>query len=106
MVFVVCVPGSIVKKPLQAPVPVRGTSHAKGPYRVWRTIVAPCGASSERRAAMLSTGSPAHRFAVHDSLDAFPGPAICQVVRRTMASTTELKNSIQMKLEQTGEYDR
>lgn len=26
--------------------------------------------------------------------------------RATMTSTTELKNSIQMKLEQTGEYDR
>ena len=26
--------------------------------------------------------------------------------RITMTSTTELKNSIQMKLEQTGEYDR
>ena len=57
------------------------------------------------------SGLPARMLLqVHDELlfevEAGAEAALIAAARATMTSTTELKNSIQMKLEQTGEYDR
>jgi len=49
---------------------------------------------------------PKRRFEVGERHEGALALVWSAAARATMTSTTELKNSIQMKLEQTGEYDR